>query len=242
MNLGGNNLSIPGNGPFNSSYGGAILYAGGASNTYTIAGSGLFLCATNAFTTQPELLLNAATGATLIVNCADWGSDVNNQSGRRYGHSWWQQQFQWWCIHRSRQGDYYEQCGARFAPSVSLASGTTFDVNGFSVNGGISLSGNGVDGNGALINSSQSAASFSSTNSYLTFNGNLTIGATGDIQLGKFQIFQWGPNVLTKVGPGTLSIASSLTYPTNGKSGLIINGGRFQCQASDIVDRRQRSK
>ena len=238
LNLGANNLSIMGNATSYGTYGGAILYAGGTSNTYTISGSGLLLCGSNAFTSQPELLVNAATGGTLTVAAPVGGSTALTKAGggtvvlaasNSYTGST--------CIDAGTlQLANSTALGNPAGSSIAICPGSTLDLNGYAwpaTTYVVGLIGSGVGGVGALINSSTRAATMNSPNGYVTLDGNTTVGGAGDINLGSLTEFEWGNNTLTKIGSDTFSVATA-AY-SNGASSLVINGGRFQCQAGGVV-------
>ena len=70
--LGVNGLTISSASTVSGASGGGILYAGGASNSFTISGSGVL--GATVLATSSELLLSVATGATLTVSAPIAGS------------------------------------------------------------------------------------------------------------------------------------------------------------------------
>ncbi|HET6246460.1 MAG TPA: autotransporter-associated beta strand repeat-containing protein [Tepidisphaeraceae bacterium] len=107
------------------------------------------------------------------------------------------------------------------AGTITIASGGTLDFNGQSM--GLStppasVQGTGVGGIGAIVNNSTTAAIY---NGAVTLTGPTSVGGTGALTLGGTVSESGGPQVLTKVGTGSLILAGS----SNFTGGLAISAG-----------------
>jgi fibronectin-binding autotransporter adhesin len=91
--------------------------------------------------------------------------------------------------------------------AVTVASGATFDLGGQTIGANpLTIQGTGVGGNGALVNSSNTAASFAGLINGSGFNRSFSVGGTGDINLsGSINDL----TLLTKIGFNTLTLSGT---------------------------------
>ncbi|MBC8107935.1 MAG: autotransporter-associated beta strand repeat-containing protein [Anaerolineae bacterium] len=106
------------------------------------------------------------------------------------------------------------------AGATSVTTGATLDLNGQNISGEniSSIAGAGVGSGGAIINSSGTPASFGGN---ITLAGNTSIGGSGVFTLASGFSAIGGTGPLTKVGSGTVTLATLNTYT----QGTVINGG-----------------
>jgi fibronectin-binding autotransporter adhesin len=120
----------------------------------------------------------------------------------------------------------------RGTPSVTVASGATFDANGTAVGNRFAelvVAGTGVGGNGAIVNNGAAITNNSHFARY-TLTGDTTWGGSGRYDLVAGQIFNGGAFTLTKTGAGELwynpSAGSTL-------ENVVVNGGVFGSQGAN---------
>jgi hypothetical protein len=114
--------------------------------------------------------------------------------------------------------------------TVTVNSGTTLDLNGFTVANALNLSGTGDGSNGALYNSSASSATASGA---ITLAGNTTIKNVGALVLsntinGAFDLTitttSTGAVTLGGVIGGATNLASLTTSAASGAAGITLSG------------------
>ncbi|MBK9329489.1 MAG: autotransporter-associated beta strand repeat-containing protein [Sphingobacteriales bacterium] len=106
---------------------------------------------------------------------------------------------------------------------TTVSAGAVLDLNGYTLATaeGLTLNGTGISSGGALVNSSGTAVSYSGN---IALGNASSIGTTGNITLsGNIS----GPNILTKVGNGSLILSGANTY-----NSTIITAGELRFNPS----------